>query len=159
MSTTKNTKLSASLEDYLEAIFNLSGKSEAARSKDIAELLDVSRASVTGALRLLSKKGLANYKPYGYVTLTESGQTAAAEVARKHQILKSFFVGVLGIQQDTAQKAACKAEHALGPAIIQRLLSFIDFVNQSGKNGYDVSAEFERFCQRKSYRGPKQQKK
>jgi DtxR family Mn-dependent transcriptional regulator len=159
MSTAKNTKLSASLEDYLEAIFNLSGKSKVARSKDIAELLDVSRASVTGALRLLSKKGLANYKPYGYVTLTESGQTAAAEVARKHQILKSFFVGVLGIQQDTAQKAACKAEHALGPAIIQRLLSFIDFVNQSGKNGYDVSAEFERFCQRKSYRGPKQQKK
>jgi DtxR family Mn-dependent transcriptional regulator len=159
MSTAKNTKLSASLEDYLEAIFNLSGKSKVARSKDIAELLDVSRASVTGALRLLSKKGLANYKPYGYVTLTESGQTAAAEVARKHQILKSFFVGVLGIQQDTAQKAACKAEHALGPAIIQRLLSFIDFVNQSGKNGYDVSAEFERFYQRKSYRGPKQQKK
>jgi DtxR family Mn-dependent transcriptional regulator len=159
MSTAKNTKLSASLEDYLEVIFNLSGKSKVARSKDIAELLDVSRASVTGALRLLSKKGLANYKPYGYVTLTESGQTAAAEVARKHQILKSFFVGVLGIQQDTAQKAACKAEHALGPAIIQRLLSFIDFVNQSGKDGYDVLAEFERFCQRKSYRGPKQQKK
>jgi DtxR family Mn-dependent transcriptional regulator len=159
MVTAINKQLSASLEDYLEAIFNLSGESEVVRSKDIAELLDVSRASVTGALRLLSKKGLANYKPYGYVTLTESGQAAAAEVARKHQILKSFFVGVLGIQQDTAQKAACKAEHALGPAIIQRLLSFIDFVNQSGKDGYDVLAEFERFCQRKSHRGPKQQKK
>jgi len=159
MVTAKNKQLSASLEDYLEAIFNLAGESEVARSKDIAELLGVSKSSVTGALRALKKKGLANYEPYGYITLTESGHIAAAEVARKHQILKSFFVSVLGVQPDTAHKAACKAEHALGPAIIHRLLSFIEFVTQSGKDGYDVLAEFERFCQRKSSRGPKQKKK
>ena len=155
----KDNNLSASLEDYLEAIFNLSGKSKVARSKDIAELLGVSRSSVTGALRLLSKKGLANYKPYGYVTLTESGQAAASEISRKHQILKSFFINVLGVSPETAHKAACKAEHALGPAIIRRLLSFIEFVTRSGKDGYDVSAEFERFCQRKSRRGPKKKNK
>ena len=94
MLTTKNANLSASLEDYLEAIFNLSGQSKVARSKDIAKLLRVSKSSVTGALRVLKKKGLANYKPYDFVTLTKSGQAAAAEVVRKHNILKSFFVNV-----------------------------------------------------------------
>ena len=143
----KPQKLSASLEDYLEAIFNLAGESDVARSKDIAESLGVSRSSVTGALRALKEKGLANYKPYDYVTLTDAGQAAAAEVVRRHNILKSFFVNVLGIEIDTAQRAACKAEHALGPEVITRLLYFIEFVTQSSnKNGYDLADEFKRLC-------------
>ena len=142
----KMVNLSSSLEDYLEAIFNLSSASNIARSKDIAKLLGVSRSSVTGALRVLKEKGLANYKPYHYVTLTELGQTTAAEIVRKHNILKAFFINVLGIEPGLAQQAACKAEHALGPEIIARLLCFIDFVTQTGKNGSDLSEEFRRFC-------------
>jgi len=146
MTTAESGGLTASLEDYLEAIFNLSSQSNIARSKDIARLLGVSRASVTGALRVLKKKGLANYEPYDYVTLTESGRAAAAEIASKHDILKSFFINVLGVESDVAQKAACKAEHALGPGIIAKLLSFIEFVNQGSENGSDLAGEFEKFC-------------
>jgi DtxR family Mn-dependent transcriptional regulator len=149
MATVKNINLSESLEDYLEAIFNLTSESNFARSKDIAEMLGVSRASVTGALRVLKKKGLANYKPYDYVTLTESGRVTAAEIARKHDILKSFFINVLGVKTDVAQQAACKTEHALGEGIISRLLSFIEFVNQNGKNGYNLSVDFQKFCKRR----------
>ena len=149
MSVAKTNNLSASLEDYLEAIFNLAGESNVARSKDIAKLLRVSKSSVTGALRVLKKKGLANYKPYDFVTLTKSGQAAAAEVVRKHNILKSFFVKVLGVDTDTAQRAACKAEHTLGPEVIARLLCFIEFVTRSSKNGYDLTDEFKQFCKDK----------
>jgi len=138
--------LSASLEDYLEAIFNLAGESKVARSKDIAKTLGVSKASVTGALRVLKKKGLANYKPYDHVTLTQDGKEAAAVVVRKHNILKFFFTNVLGIDADTAQQAACKAEHALGPAVISRLLCFIEFMTRSSENGYDVADKFKQFC-------------
>ena len=98
MVTAKNNNLSASLEDYLEAIFNLADRSSMARSKDIAKLLGVSKSSVTGALRVLKQRGLANYKPYDSVTLTKAGQAAAAEIVRKHNILKYFFVNVLGIE-------------------------------------------------------------
>lgn len=147
MATAKNSDLSASLEDYLEAIFNIAGQSKIARSKDIAKVLGVSKSSVTGALRVLKDKGLADHEPYGHVTLTRAGQAAAAEIAKKHSILKSFFVNVLGVKADVAQKAACKAEHALGPAIITRLLRFIEFVAQSSEKGYDVPNEFERFCE------------
>ena len=149
MTQAKSQKLSASLEDYLEAIFNLTSDSNVARSKDIAKLLRVSRSSVTGALRVLKKKGLANYKPYDYVTLTMAGQAAAAEVVRKHNILKSFFVNILGIDTDIAHQAACKAEHTLGPEVIARLLCFIEFVTRSGKNGYDLADEFKQFCKDK----------
>ena len=146
MATTKSIKLSASLEDYLEAIFNLANESNIARSKDIAKTLGVSGASVTGALRILKKMGLANYKPYDYITLTKNGRTAAAEIARKHDILKSFFINVLGVESEAAQQAACKAEHTLGAGIISRLLCFIKFVEQFG--GEDLTDEFRKFCNR-----------
>ena len=146
MAAVKKMKLSASLEDYLEAIYNLSGESNITRSKDIADQLNVSRASVTGALRLLKKKGLCKYKPYEYISLTESGQIAAAEVAKKHAVLKSFFTDVLSVRPGLAQQAACKVEHALGPEIIARLLSFIEFVSSSSDNGNDFMKEFRKFC-------------
>ena len=146
MTGAKSNRLSASLEDYLEAIFNLAGESNVARSKDIAKLLGVSRSSVTGALQVLKKNGLVNYQPYEHITLTESGRAAAAEIAGRHNILKSFFVKVLGVETDVAQRAACKAEHALGPGIIAKLLCFIEFVTKSNESGHDLSDEFKKFC-------------
>lgn len=148
MMSAKSQGLSASLEDYLEAIFNLAGESNVAHSKDIAKSLGVSKPSVTGALRALKKKGLINYKPYDCVTLTKDGQIAAAEVLRRHNILKSFFVNMLGVQTDIAQQAACKAEHTLGPEVIARLLCFIEFVTRKSKDSYDLVGEFKRFCKK-----------
>jgi len=150
MVSANGSKLSASLEDYLEAIYNLASESEGARSKDIAETLGVARSSVTGALQTLGEKGLANYRPYGCITLTKSGRAIAAEVVRKHNVLKSFFVDVLGVDEDTAQQAACKAEHAFGPEIIGRLLSFIKYVTESDKNGRYVAHEFRQFHKKRS---------
>lgn len=151
MASTKSDKLSASLEDYLEAIFNVAGDSDVARSKDIAKLLGVSKSSVTGALRSLRQKQLVNYKPYDYVTLTETGKATAAKIARKHDILKSFFADVLGIDADTAHRAACKAEHALGAEIIAKLLHFIEFATHENKNGYDLARKFTKFCKSDTY--------
>ena len=142
----KKAKLSASLEDYLEAIYNLAGESNITRSRDIADQLGVSRASVTGALRALKEKSLVNYQPYNYISLTKSGQTAAAEIANKHRILKSFFIDILDVKSDIAQQAACKAEHALGPDIIAKLLSFVEFVSHNNKNGHNLIMEFKKFC-------------
>jgi len=157
MAKPKKIELSASLEDYIEAIFNLVLESKVARSKEIALRLNVSRSSVTGALRLLKEKGLAHYEPYGYVTLTKLGRTAAAEIVKKHNILKFFFEKVLGIETDLAQDAACRAEHTLGPEIIARLLSFIEFVTRNNKNGYHLADEFREFCENlpSGFTGPK----
>ncbi len=157
MPVAKDSNLSASLEDYLEAIFNLACESNVARSKDIAKLLGVSKSSVTGALRVLKEKGLANYKPYDSITLTKTGQAAAAVVVRKHNILKSFFVNVLGIEKDVAQQAACKAEHILGPEVIARLLSFIEFVTKNGEKGYSLADKFKKFFRNSQKRGKKQE--
>jgi len=146
MAQIRTSYLSASLEDYLEAILNLSADGGHAHSKDIAEKLDIARPSVTGALRTLKNKGLANYEPYGSVTLTRAGRAAAQKVARKHDIIKSFFVDVLGVNAQVAQQAACKAEHAVGPEVIGKLLKFSQFVSGQSKSPDNLIRRFRKFC-------------
>lgn len=141
----KNEKLSSSLEDYLEVIFNVLANTEVARSKDIADALGVAKPSVTGALKTLSGKGLVNYTPYGYVTLTEKGRKQAAVIAGKHSIIKSFFVDALGIERVIAETAACKVEHSLGPEIISKLSKFIEFVNTKDSTGQTLAKKFSDF--------------
>lgn len=142
----KKNVLSASLEDYVEVIFNLAEADEVVRSKDIAGALGVARPSVTSALKLLAEKGLVNYKRYGYITLTDTGRRTAADIARKHDIINTFLVEVLCVEPTTAQVAACKAEHALGGTVISKLLRFVEFVNAKSSKGSDLTGEFKRFC-------------
>jgi Mn-dependent DtxR family transcriptional regulator len=54
------------------------------------------------------------------------------------------------VDSEVTQQAACKAEHALGPEIIGRLLSFIQYVTESHRNGRDVAEEFRQFHKRRS---------
>ncbi|MEN6385740.1 MAG: metal-dependent transcriptional regulator [Phycisphaerales bacterium] len=142
-------QLSESLEDYLEAIYNLSRAGKVARSRDIAQILDVACASVTGALKLLSQRGLIDYEPYGNIYLTEKGLQQAQSVVRRHNIIESFFVNVLGVDKKTAQQAACKAEHALGPIVISRLSSFTDFSSYYIENESDFISDFQKYCRLK----------
>jgi len=147
--TRRNKGLSASLEDYLEAILNVADKSGVARARDIAISLGVAKPSVTGALKLLAKKELVNYKPYGCVTLTQKGVVQAAKVAKKHDIIESFFMDILGVGHSVAHPAACKAEHMLNPAIVSRMGSFADFVKKQGRKGENIVDMLERFSKRK----------
>ena len=146
MGSGKPEKLSASQEDYLETIYNLTADSGVARSREIAEKLGVTASSVTGALRNLAQKELIHYQPYGYVTLTETGRAAAQRVVRRHRVIESFFVDILGLEEELSRQAACRAEHALGPEIINRLTLFIEYIsNEKLQKGHSVS-EFELYC-------------
>lgn len=142
---TVHDQLSASLEDYLEAIYNLSSDNRIARAKDIACQLRVARASVTGALRTLAQRELINYKPYGYITLTERGRRLAWKIVRRHQILNYFFAQVLGVETTAAQEAACRTEHTLGPEVTTRMTAFVEFIRRKQADGQDLGQSFQQF--------------
>jgi DtxR family Mn-dependent transcriptional regulator len=55
--TQKKTRLSDSLEDYLEIILALEKSNKVARVKDIAGEMGVLRGSVSSALKKLGEKG------------------------------------------------------------------------------------------------------
>jgi DtxR family Mn-dependent transcriptional regulator len=144
----EKSDLSASLEDYIEAIYHIIEEKLVARSKEIAARLSVSRASVTEALRALSKKGLINYAPYEAITLTDPGKIVAEDVIFRHETLKKFFVEVLAIEDSIAEQGACKIEHAAPPEIIDRMIKFIEFMQICPRGGDDMLKGFSDYCLR-----------
>ncbi len=143
----ENTEgLSASLEDYLEVIFHLEQSNRVARAKDIADQMSVQRASVTGALKALSGRGLINYSPYSFITLTPSGRDIAREVIRRHKTLKEFFMNTLQLGPEDAEANACRIEHAIDPTAMERLVRFVEFMSICPRTGTDWFDAFARFC-------------
>ena len=138
--------LSASLEDYLEVIFHLEKENRVARAKDIAEQMNVQRASVTGALKALGSRGLVNYSPYSYVTLTSEGRKIAEDVIHRHETLKDFFVTALQLEPDLADANACRIEHAIGPTAIERMVRFVEFIKTCPRTGEDWLDAFAHRC-------------
>ena len=118
--------LSASLEDYLEAILQLERASRVARVSEIAEQLEVSRPSVTGALKALASRGLVAHARYGHVTLTEEGTVIAVEVERRHVAIRDFLTGVLEVPEEKAEAAACRLEHVLEPDVLAHFVRYAE---------------------------------
>ena len=146
MTARKQQEISESLEDYLEAIFHIVEQKQAARAKDIAKRLNVTGASVTGALRTLAEKGFVNYAPYDIVTLTPKGRKLAADVVRKHEALCDFFVRILSIDEKEANEAACKMEHSVSSTILKRFIEFVKFVDSCPLAGTLWSQGFKHYC-------------
>lgn len=113
-------ELTTSLEDYLEAIYELSCEGPA-RAVEISRRLGLSKPSVNAAVKTLAARGLLNYEPYGLLRLTPAGLKAGAEVARSHALLKDFFTSILDLRQGEAETDACRAEHALSPKALARI--------------------------------------
>ena len=125
-------QLSESLEDYLEAIFQVERVKKAARAKDIVGRMGVSNASVTGALRSLASKKLVNYAPYDLITLTPKGREYAKRIIHRHDVLKSFLYEVLDVDEEIADESACKMEHAISCDVQERLAHFLEFLESKG---------------------------
>jgi DtxR family transcriptional regulator, Mn-dependent transcriptional regulator len=124
-------KMTASLEDYLEAILMLSKNDGHAHSHEIADTIGVKKSSVTVALRNLEKAGLIEYKPYAPVKLTKHGKVYAEKITKRHKVLTFFFKDILKIDDlKKIDKVACKVEHALDDEILEK------FINLAVKYGY-----------------------
>lgn len=126
-------KLTASMEDYIEAIFQIFAEKQVVRAKDIADRLNVTRPSVTGALQTLAQQGMVEHAPYEVITLTDAGEKAARTIIYRHETLKHFFVDVLGAEQGEADVSACAMEHVISDRMLKRLADFMRQLKNNGK--------------------------
>lgn len=121
-------KLSVSLEDYIEEIYSQVLKNGNAKVTEIASALNVRKASVTGALNVLSDKKLINYAPYAPITLTKQGEKIAKEVLRKHQNITEFFESILGMESGEAAEIACKMEHIVSEKLFNNMVKLTEYI-------------------------------
>ena len=118
-------RMTASLEDYLEAIY-FRGGAESVRVTDIAEELGISKPSVNRAIRALRERGFVEHEHYGGLKLTEAGLAVAENVAFRHRTVKRFLTQALGVAEEAAEEEACLMEHSLSQDTVERLARFLD---------------------------------
>jgi DtxR family Mn-dependent transcriptional regulator len=142
-------QLSASLEDYLEAIYHTVEAKGAARAKDIVMRLGVHNSSVTQALKSLAEKELVYYAPYDTITLTPSGEAIAKDVVKRHVTLRKFLGTVLSLPAQEADEGACRMEHCISQPILDRIVKFVEYFEQCPANDirWDPGAGY--FCGKK----------
>lgn len=113
--------LTAPVEDYLKAIYELESRQGSAATSDVADALAVAPASVTGMIRRLAAQGYLDHIPYRGVQLTDAGRRAALRTIRRHRILESYLTGVLGYPWDRVHDEAERLEHAASDDLIDRM--------------------------------------
>src|ERR1044071_8159467 len=104
--------LTRSVEDYLKAIYRLSGGGAPVSTSDIAQLLDLSAASVSGMVRRLSEQGLVEHAPYRGVELTSDGRRIALRMLRRHRLIEPYLAELLGYSWDTVHDEAERLERS-----------------------------------------------
>ena len=90
---------------YLLTIYHLSQARLEVSSKDIAQTLDVSRASVTSMMSILTDKRLVTKERYGKITLTETGAALAHQLQAGLRDLERRLPA-LGLDLDREETAA-----------------------------------------------------
>jgi DtxR family Mn-dependent transcriptional regulator len=105
--------MSASSEEYLEALYNLCQDGTPATTSDLSKRLKIAPASVTEMLKKLAEKGYVSYFPYQGATLTSAGLMLASKISRRHRLLERFLYDVLHIGREKVHHEACVMEHAL----------------------------------------------
>ena len=71
--------------------------------------------------------GLVVYEKYRGITLTPKGERLARSVKERHLIIAKFL-RILGVGEVTAHSDAEGIEHHVHPITIDRITSFVDFI-------------------------------
>ena len=113
---------SRQVEDYVKTIYSMAERAgDPVTTSGLSERLGLSASSVSGMLRRLTTQGLLDHQPYGGITLTEAGRSAALAVVRRHRLLEMFLVARLDYGWDEVHDEAEELEHAVSERLLERI--------------------------------------
>ena len=118
-------ELSAPVEDYLKAIYDLERSGSAAGTNELAARLGIAPASVSGMVRRLADQGLITHERYRGVRLTDEGRRAALRTIRRHRIIEAYLTQALGYASDLVHDEAERLEHACSDELVDRMAAAI----------------------------------
>jgi DtxR family Mn-dependent transcriptional regulator len=113
--------LSRSRQDYLKALYVLDQGAEPVPTSRLAARLGVSAPSVTNMLARLAEERLVNHAPRAGARLTPRGRREALEMIRRHRILETFLVQVLGFDWAEVHADAEVLEHHISPRVLEAI--------------------------------------
>ncbi|MDX9857706.1 MAG: metal-dependent transcriptional regulator [candidate division Zixibacteria bacterium] len=124
--------LTAAQQDYIEVIYRLEQDAgdTGVRVTAIADALGTRLPTVSRTVRKLAILKLVTHDARREVALTAGGRRIAREIVHRHEDLVRFFVLVLGLSENEAERDACQIEHGLSGKASQRLHEFLEHVQQ-----------------------------
>src|SRR5437867_2169827 len=114
-------RLSRSKQDYLKALYGLALAGVPVGTSSLAERLSVSPPSVTVMLRRLAREGLVTHTPRGGARLTARGTREAVAMIRRHRVLETFLVQVLGLDWSEVHEDAEVLEHHISDRVLEAI--------------------------------------
>jgi DtxR family manganese transport transcriptional regulator len=111
------------LEDYVEAIQEISEIKGDVKNADLAIHFSVSQATVNKNLKRLISYNLAKSEPYRSIFLTNEGKILASISKQKHQIVYNFLVK-LGVSKKIAQFDSEGIEHHVSEETLKLMKKF-----------------------------------
>ncbi len=117
----KQNTLSATAEEYLEAILNMRIEGKAVLAARLAEHLMVSPPTVAGALNRLKRDGLIGVNARKEIGLTAKGEREAISIVRRHRLVERLLTDVLDVEWSECHDEACRIEHAISPMVESKL--------------------------------------
>lgn len=118
--------LSQSVEDYLKVIYVLETEGTGATTTNIAEMMNVSSASVTNMLKKLAASNFIEHKSYKGAALTEAGRKIALEILRHHRLLELYLKEVMGYSWDEVHDEAEKLEHHISEQFEDKIAELLN---------------------------------
>jgi DtxR family Mn-dependent transcriptional regulator len=115
----------ASIEDYLEGIYDLHGSGGPVIGARLARHLKVSPPAVTEALQRMARDGYLRIGAGKRILLTKRGRSLAEVMARRHRLLERWLTDILGLDWMDAHEEAHRLEHALSPLVEDRLATLL----------------------------------
>ncbi len=117
---------SESVENYLKAIYRLSGSERRlVTTNAIAEQLKTKACSVTDMVKKVAAKKVLEYIPYQGGRLTDDGEQLAIHTIRKHRLWEVFLLEKLQFTWDQVHDIAEQMEHIDSPELVNRLDDFL----------------------------------
>jgi len=107
-------------EDALRTIFVLAGRGEPVTTSALSARLDVTPPTVSSMLKRLAEHGLVLRTDHR-ASLTPHGERHARHVVRRHRLLETFLVEVVGMPVDEVHDEADALEHAVSDRLLDRI--------------------------------------
>jgi Mn-dependent DtxR family transcriptional regulator len=118
-------RLTVSAEDYLERIHELIESKGYARVSDIADLLGLTRPTVSIMVQRLSRDGYLVYEKYRGLTLTSRGAEVARRIRTRH-VLLTEFLGMLGLDRGVVSRDVEGIEHHVSQETLEKLERLVE---------------------------------
>ncbi|MBI4926591.1 MAG: metal-dependent transcriptional regulator [Anaerolineae bacterium] len=119
--------LTRSEQDYLKAIYALTLDEAATTTNALSARMQVAPPSVTRMLQKLAagEPPLVDYSKRHGVALTPAGRTAALGMLRRHRLLESFLLQVMGYTWDEVHAEAEQLEHVISQHFEARMADLL----------------------------------